>query len=67
MWMKPGMWQYVDYTSMFLYDVLTVSCCGGWLFVVRRRESCVVNILSVVTLESPIVMNICQNVSLCNI
>jgi len=42
--MKPGMWQYEE------------SYCGGWLFVVRRRVSCVVNVLSVDTLENPIVM-----------
>jgi len=44
-----------------------VSYCGGWLFVVRRRESCVVNVLSVDTLENPTVMKICQNVCLGNI
>jgi len=26
------------------HDVLMVSYCGGWLFVVRRRMSCVVNV-----------------------
>jgi len=47
--------------------VLKVSYCGGWLFVVRRRVSCVVNVLSVDTLENPIVLKICQNVCLGNI
>jgi len=35
-----------------------VSYCGGWLFVVRRRVSCVVKFLSVDTLENPIVMKL---------
>jgi len=70
MWMKPGMWQYVDYSRIFSspkHDVFMVSYCGGWLFVVRRRVSCVVNVLSVNTLENPIVLKICQIVYLCNI
>ena len=47
MWMKPGMWQYVDYSRFFSspkHDVFMVSYCGGWLFVVRRRVSCGVNV-----------------------
>jgi len=36
------------------HDVLTVSYCGGWMFVVRRNVSRVVNVLSVDTLENPI-------------
>ena len=70
MWMKPGVWQYVDYARTFSPpkpDVIMVSYCGGWLFVVRRSVSCVINVLSVDTLENPIVMKICQNVCLCNI
>jgi len=69
-WVKPGMWQYVDYARFFSspkHDVLTVSYSGGWMFVVRRNVSCVVNVLSVDTLETPIVMKICQNVCLGNI
>jgi len=49
------------------HDVLMVSYCGGWLFVVPRSVLCVVNILSVDTLENPIVMKICQIVCLGNI
>jgi len=70
MFIKHGMWQYVDYArflSSLNHDVLMVSYCGGWLFVVRRRVSCVVNVLSVDTLENPIVNKICQNVCLGNI
>jgi len=70
MWIKPGMWQYVDYariSSSHEHEVLIVSYCGGWLFVVRRRVSCVVNVLSVDTLEKMIVMEVCQNVCLDNI
>jgi len=29
-----------------------------WLFIVRRRVSCVINVLSVGTLENPIVMKL---------
>ena len=61
MWIKPGMWQYVDYariSSSHEHEVLIVSYCGGWLFVVRRRVSCVVNVLSVDTLGNPIVMKL---------
>jgi len=58
--MKPGMWQYADYARIFLshskHDVLMVSYCGRWLFVVRRRVSCVVNVLSLDTLENQIVI-----------
>jgi len=39
-------------------QVLMVSYCGGWLFVVRRRVSCVVNVLSVDTVENPIGMKV---------
>ena len=70
MWMNSGMWQYVDYARNFSspkHDVFVVSYCGGWLFVVRRRVSCVVNVLSVDTLENPIVLKNCQNVCLGNI
>jgi len=49
------------------HDVVTVSYCGGWMFVVRRNVSRVVNVLSVDTLENPIVMKICQNACLGNI
>jgi len=38
--MKRGMWQYVDYARIFSspkHDVLMVSYCSGWLFVVRRQ------------------------------
>jgi len=35
-----------------------VSYCSGWLFVVRRRVSCVVNVLSVDTLENTILMKL---------
>jgi len=44
-----------------------VSYCGGWLFVVRRRVSCVVNVLSLDTLENSNVIKLCQNVCLDNI
>ena len=44
------------YFSSPEHKVLMVSYWGGWLFVVRRRVSCVVNVLSVDTLENPIVM-----------
>jgi len=49
------------------HDVLKMSYGGGWLFVVRRRVSCVVNVLSVDTLENRTVMKMCQNVCLGNI
>ena len=41
--------------------MLMMSHCGGWLL------SCVVNVLSVDTLENPIVMKLCPNVCLDNI
>ena len=50
--MKPGMWQYVDYARILAH----LSYCGGWLFVACRHVSCAVNVLSVDTLENPIVM-----------
>ena len=40
------------------HKLLMVSYCGGWLFVVRRRVSCVVKFLSVDTLENTIVMKL---------
>jgi len=58
MWMKPGMWQYVDYARIFLAHLSTKNYCGGWLFVVLRRVSCVVNVSSVDALENPIVMKL---------
>ena len=67
MWMKPGMWQYARMFSSPKHDVFMVSYCGWWLFVVRRRVSCVVNVLSVNTLENPIVLKICQTVCRGNI
>jgi len=65
MWMKPGMWQYVDYARIFFssskHDVLMVSyiVVGGCSFHV---VSCVDNVLSVDTLENPSVMKNFQNV-----
>jgi len=53
--------------SLPRHDVLMVSYCGGWLFVVRRSVPCVVNVLSVDILENLTVMKICQNVCLGNI
>jgi len=47
MWMKPGMWQYVDYARILAH----LSYCGGWLFVACRHVSCAVNVLSVDTRE----------------
>ena len=58
MWIKPGMWQYVDYARISSSHEHEV---------VRRRVSCVVNVLSVDTLEKMIVMEVCQNVCLDNI
>jgi len=37
------MWQYVDYVRIFLAHLM-VSYCGGWLFFVRCRVICVVNV-----------------------
>jgi len=59
MWIKPGMLQYVDFALIFSspkHDVFMVSYCGRWLFVIRRRVSSVVNVLSVDTLENPIAL-----------
>ena len=48
-------------------EVLMVNYCGWWLFVVRRRVACVVNVLSVDTLVNPIVMKLLSRQYLGNV
>jgi len=50
MWMKPGVWQYVDYARIYF-----------WWVAFRRTSSCVVRsqCFECGTVENPIVMKIC--------